>query len=44
MEAHREFGSDPGVVVARAEAVERVTDNLAKVVHAPDETLRLCVL
>jgi MoxR-like ATPase len=44
MEAHREFGSDPGAVVARAEAVERVTDNLAKVVHAPDETLRLCVL
>jgi MoxR-like ATPase len=44
MEAHREFGSDPGVVVARAETVERVTDNLAKVVHAPDETLRLCVL
>jgi MoxR-like ATPase len=44
MEAHREFGSDPGVVVARAETVERVTDNLARVVHAPDETLRLCVL
>ena len=44
MEAHREFGSDPAVVVARAETVERVTDNLAKVVHAPDETLRLCVL
>ena len=36
--------SDPTVVAARAEALDRVTDNLAKVVHAPDETLRLCVL
>ena len=45
MEAHRELGtSDTGTLVARAETVERVTDNLAKVVHAPDETLRLCVL
>ena len=36
--------SDPAIVTARAEALDRVTDNLAKVVHAPDETLRLCVL
>jgi MoxR-like ATPase len=36
--------SDPTAVIARAEAIDRVTDNLAKVVHAPDETLRLCVL
>ena len=28
----------------KAEAFERVTENLGKVVHAPDETLRLCVL
>ena len=28
----------------KAEAFERVTANLGKVVHAPDETLRLCVL
>jgi len=30
--------------VPKAEAFERVTANLGKVVHAPDETLRLCVL
>ena len=36
--------SDPTIVTARAEALDRVTDNLAKVVHAPDDTLRLCVL
>ncbi|HET9506436.1 MAG TPA: MoxR family ATPase [Gaiellaceae bacterium] len=36
--------SDPTSVTARAEALDRVTDNLAKVVHAPDDTLRLCVL
>ena len=27
-----------------AEAVQRIVDNLAQVVHAPDETLRLVVL
>jgi MoxR-like ATPase len=39
MEAHRE-----SAVVERAEAVDRVVANLAKVVHAPQDTLRLCVL
>ena len=29
---------------ASAETIRRVTDNLARVVHAPYETLRLCVL
>jgi MoxR-like ATPase len=29
---------------ASARAIERVVDNLARVVHAPRETLRLCVL
>jgi MoxR-like ATPase len=29
---------------ASAEAIQVVTDNLARVVHAPEETLRLCVL
>jgi MoxR-like ATPase len=29
---------------ASAETIQAVTDNLARVVHAPEETLRLCVL
>jgi MoxR-like ATPase len=29
---------------AAAEAVRALTDNLARVIHAPEETLRLCVL
>jgi MoxR-like ATPase len=46
MEARSQLqrASDSTIVTARAEALDRVTDNLAKVVHAPDETLRLCVL
>ncbi|HEX5799441.1 MAG TPA: MoxR family ATPase [Gaiellaceae bacterium] len=46
MEARSQLqrAGDPTIVTARAEALDRVTDNLAKVVHAPDETLRLCVL
>jgi MoxR-like ATPase len=39
--------SEPEHVEANAEAAETVrllVDNLARVVHAPDETLRLCVL
>jgi len=46
MEARSQLqrASDPTIVTARADALDRVTDNLAKVVHAPDETLRLCVL
>ena len=34
----------PAGAEAPAETIERVVDNLARVVHAPDETLRLCVL
>ena len=40
MEARREAAA----LEPRAETLERVTENLAKVVHAPQETLRLCVL
>ncbi len=40
MEARREAAA----LEPRAETLERVTDNVAKVVHAPEETLRLCVL
>jgi MoxR-like ATPase len=40
VEARREAAA----LEPRAETLERVTDNLAKVVHAPQETLRLCVL
>jgi MoxR-like ATPase len=40
MEARR----DPAVVGSAAETIERLVDNLARVVHAPDETLRLVVL
>ena len=40
MEAHR----GAAAVAPRAEAFKRVAANLAKVVHAPAATLRLCVL
>ena len=40
MEARR----DPAAVTSSAETVERLVDNLARVVHAPAETLRLVVL
>ncbi len=40
MEARR----DPAAVASSAETLERLTDNLARVVHAPAETLRLVVL
>ena len=40
MEAHRQ----PTALAPKAEAFERVVSNLGKVVHAPAETLRLCVL
>jgi MoxR-like ATPase len=40
MEARREATA----LEPRAETLERVTGNLGKVVHAPQETLRLCVL
>ncbi len=33
--------SDAAAVAVRAETFDRITDNLAKVVHAPAETLRL---
>ncbi len=40
MEANR----DPAAVATSAETVERLVANLARVVHAPADTLRLCVL
>jgi MoxR-like ATPase len=35
---------DPAAVASSAETIERLVANLARVVHAPAETLRLCVL
>ena len=40
MEAHR----DPAAVATSAATIERLVDNLARVVHAPAATLRLIVL
>jgi MoxR-like ATPase len=40
VEAHR----DPAAVASSAETLERLVDNLGRVVHAPAETLRLVVL
>ncbi|HUP33658.1 MAG TPA: MoxR family ATPase [Gaiellaceae bacterium] len=40
MEARR----DPAALATAAETVERLIDNVARVVHAPADTLRLCVL
>ena len=40
MEASR----DPATLVPKVETFDRVATNLAKVVHAPEDTLRLCVL
>ncbi|HSO02096.1 MAG TPA: MoxR family ATPase [Gaiellaceae bacterium] len=40
MEARR----DPAAVGTAAETIVRLIDNLARVVHAPADTLRLCVL
>jgi MoxR-like ATPase len=37
-------GSEPVSVASSAEILRAVVDNLARVVRAPDETLRLCVL
>ena len=39
-----EVARDPERVVEAAEAAQAIVDNLARVVHAPEETLRLCVL
>jgi MoxR-like ATPase len=39
-----EPGSERVETVAAAETIRGVIDNLARVVHAPEETLRLCVL
>jgi MoxR-like ATPase len=39
-----EPGSQRVETAGAAEAIQAVVDNLARVVHAPDETLRLCVL
>ena len=40
----RVAGRERVEVSASAEAMDRITDNLAEVVHAPRETLQLCVL
>jgi MoxR-like ATPase len=40
----RVAGRERVEVAASAEAIDRITDNLAEVVHAPRETLQLCVL
>src|SRR5215218_2880550 len=37
-------GSEPVSVASSAEILRAIVDNLARVVRAPDETLRLCVL
>jgi MoxR-like ATPase len=39
-----EPGSQPIESATAAETIRAIVDNLARVVHAPDETLRLCVL
>ena len=39
-----EAKSNPAAVATSAETVERLVENLARVVHAPAETLRLIVL
>src|SRR5256714_1076202 len=39
-----ESRSEPVETTAAAEAIRTLTDNLARVLHAPDETLLLCVL
>jgi MoxR-like ATPase len=39
-----EPGSQPVETEASAETIRAIVDNLARVVHAPEETLRLCVL
>ena len=40
MEASR----DPAIAVASTEVIDRVAGNLARVVHAPAETLRMCTV
>jgi MoxR-like ATPase len=40
VEAHR----DPAALASSAETFDRIAANVALVVHAPEETLRLCVL
>jgi MoxR-like ATPase len=37
-------GSERAAVASSAEVLRAVSDNLARVVHAPDETLHMCVL
>jgi MoxR-like ATPase len=39
-----EASRDPAVAVASSEVIDRVAANLARVVHAPAETLRLCTV
>jgi MoxR-like ATPase len=40
----RAAGRKPVELAASAEAIDRITDNLAEVVHAPRDVLQLCVL
>jgi MoxR-like ATPase len=40
----RAAGRKPVELAASAEAIDRITDNLAEVVHAPRDALQLCVL
>jgi MoxR-like ATPase len=40
----RAAGPERVELAASAEAIDRITDNLAEVLHAPRETLQLCVL
>jgi MoxR-like ATPase len=40
----RVAGRERVELAASAEAIDRITDNLAEVVHAPRDTLQLCVL
>ena len=44
VEARRDPAGDPGSRASSAETLARIAANIARVVHAPVETLRLCVL
>ncbi len=44
MEARRDPARDPAGRASSAETLDRIAANVALVVHAPEETLRLCVL
>ncbi|MCP9485886.1 MAG: MoxR family ATPase [Gaiellaceae bacterium MAG52_C11] len=44
MEARRDPAGEPSGRASTAETLDRIAANIAVVVHAPEETLRLCVL